>query len=69
MLANKTKDEKIDKNLKKIYWLNQRNMRGSTDAKLSTYLGSRRGKDPYDLWEAIKATHTAFCTSNPFLYK
>lgn len=58
----------------KLYWLIRRNMSEESVDKIKEYLGSRwedseRDQDPVQLWDAIKKTHTAYSTGNPYMDK
>ena len=55
----------------KLYWLIRRNLSEESLDKLKEHLGARwefseEEQDPVALWKALKDTHTAYTTGNPF---
>jgi len=58
----------------KLYWKIRCNMSEESTDKVKEHLGvhwesCERDQDPVELWKAIKCTHTAYSTGNPFTDK
>ena len=70
-VSNKNKHKE---NAPKLYWMIRRNMSEESTDKIKEYLAgeweeSEKTQDPVALWQAIKFTHTAYSTGNPFTDK
>ena len=66
-----SKKKKHETDSPKLYWLIRRNMSEESTDKVKEHLAeewdeSEKLQDPVELWKAIKLTHTAYSTRNPF---
>jgi len=69
-----SRQKKFQNDAPKLYWLIRRNMSEESTNKIREHLKeeweeSERQQDPVSLWRAIKLTHTAYSTGNPFTDK